>query len=108
VSPLRTPQFEGRAEPDGQLGCNARTLATDPLCREPATWHVAWVLAPRGHFALVCDAHMEAAAKVYDYVARHPAAVICAMPGVGWLSMPGEPSRCVILTTFEPPRSGPQ
>jgi hypothetical protein len=51
---------------------------------------------------------MEAAAKVYDYVARHPAAVICAMPGVGWLSMPGEPSRCVILTTFEPPRSGPQ
>lgn len=105
MSPLRTPQFEGRAEPDGQLRCNARTWPTDPRCQKTATWHVAWTLAPRGHFALVCDDHMKGAAKVYDYVDRHPAAITCAMPGVGWLT--GNPSRCVIAPTAEPEREQP-
>ncbi|MGW4889604.1 hypothetical protein [Streptomyces murinus] len=51
----------------------SRTWPTNPRCREPATWHVAWVLVPRGHFALVCDSHMEGLKRVYDYVDRHPA-----------------------------------
>ncbi|WP_432169079.1 hypothetical protein [Streptomyces sp. 1222.5] len=97
MSPLRTPQFEGRVEPDGQLRCMARTWAWDPPCTQLATWHVAWLLAPRGRFALVCDAHMVGSAEQYDYVDRHPADLTCAMPGVGWFTLPGQPSHCVLV-----------
>ncbi|SHI67590.1 hypothetical protein [Streptomyces sp. 3214.6] len=99
---MRTPQLASRAS-DGELCCHSRTFATDPPCPSPATWHIAWLLAPRGKFSLVCEEHMEGLAKVYDYVARHPATITCAMPSVGWLNMPGEPSRCVIVPILEPP-----
>lgn len=108
MSLLRTPRFERRVEPDGQLRCNARTWATDPPCEEPAVWHVAWVLAPRGHFALVCEPHMAGSAKVFNYVDRHPAEATCAMPGIGWLTRPGEPSRCVIVASGEINQKGQQ
>jgi hypothetical protein len=49
---------------------------------------------------------MQASAKAYDYVDRHPAAIMCAMPGVGWQT--GNPSQCVIAPTAEPPEKGQQ
>ena len=102
---MRTPQLASRAS-DGELCCHSRTFATDPPCPNPATWHLAWLLAPRGRFSLVCDEHMQASAKAYDYVDRHPAAIMCAMPGVGWQT--GNPSQCVIAPTAEPPEKGQQ
>ncbi|MFJ2004788.1 hypothetical protein [Streptomyces chartreusis] len=38
-------------------------------------------------------------ADAYDYVDRHPATVMCAMPGTGWQTG-ATPSRCVIAPTF--------
>ncbi|MFJ8153941.1 hypothetical protein [Streptomyces sp. NPDC094468] len=108
MSPLRTPLFEGPVEPDGELRCMGRMYLTDPRCPETAVWHVAWKLAPRGHFSLVCAQHMAGSAKVYDYVDRHPAETTCTMPGVGWLTRTGQTSRCVILVSEDPDDSTPR
>lgn len=97
---MRTPPRNPRPH-DGELCCHARTWPTDPPCPNPATWHVAWLLAPRGHFSLVCDPHMTALADVYDYVDRHRAGVMCAMPGTGWQTGT-EPSRCVLAPAAQP------
>lgn len=104
-SAMRTPDFTGRPW-DGELICHARTWPTDPPCSNPPTWHVAWLLVPRGTFSLVCEVHMDGLADAYDYVDRHSAEVTCAMPGVGWLT--GGPSRCVIVTTTELHATGEQ
>ncbi|GAA2694353.1 hypothetical protein GCM10010400_69890 [Streptomyces aculeolatus] len=96
---MRTPPRNPIPAP-GELCCEARTLPSDPPCEATATLHIAWLLAPRGHFTLVCDRHMTELASVYDWVDRHPANIMCSMPGTGWLS--GEPSRCVIAPTAEP------
>ncbi|MFI5973535.1 hypothetical protein [Streptomyces sp. NPDC051452] len=90
---MRTPPRDPRPY-DGELRCHARTWPMDPACPDTATWHVAWLLAPSGHFSLVCNEHMDGLTGVYNYVDRHPAEIMCAMPGTGWLS--GQPSRCVI------------
>ncbi|BBC30042.1 hypothetical protein SGFS_013360 [Streptomyces graminofaciens] len=84
----------------GTLRCGARTWPTDPECPNTATWHIAWLLAPRGHFSLVCDHHHSGVTSSYDYVDSHPAELNCDMPGTGWLS--GDPSRCVIAPTADP------
>ncbi|GED89353.1 hypothetical protein [Streptomyces sp. 6-11-2] len=96
---MRTPQFEGHVDPGGKLHCMGHARPTDPLCRKPATWHVAWVLAPRGHFTHLCEGHMAAAAEVYDYVDRHLTDANCGMPGTGWAS--GNPSFCVVVPQDE-------
>lgn len=95
---MRTPPRQPRPY-DGELSCHARTWPTDPPCPNPAAWHIAWILAPRGHFSLVCGKHTEQPSGVYDYVDRHPAEIMCSMPGTGWLS--GQPSRCVIAPPAE-------
>lgn len=92
---MRTPPRNPQPR-DGELRCWARTYPTDPPCTAPATWHIAWLLSPRGHFTLVCDQHMTGLQGAYDYVDRHPADIMCVMPGTGWLS--GRPSRCVVAS----------
>jgi hypothetical protein len=99
---MRTPPNLESLARLGELRCQAITLPTDPPCKEQATWHIAWRLAPRGHFSLVCDSHMGQVADVYDYVDRHLASIMCDMPGTGWLTGAG-PSRCVIAPTAPSP-----
>lgn len=90
---------------DGDLSCHARVWPTDPPCPNAATWHIAWLLAPRGHFSLVCDSHLTALRGTYDYVDQHPAQATCAMPGTGWETGP-VPSRCVLVTTDQIKETG--
>ncbi|MCM1972298.1 hypothetical protein [Streptomyces sp. G1] len=99
---MRTPPRSPRPY-DGELRCHARTWPTDPPCTDSAAWHVAWLLAPRGHFSLVCDEHMAGLTGVYDYVDRHPADIMCAMPGSGWQTGT-VPSRCVAAPAVVPER----
>ncbi|MFJ6730014.1 hypothetical protein ACIQPQ_34455 [Streptomyces sp. NPDC091281] len=47
----------------------------------------------------MCEPHRTLLAGAYDYVDLHPAEIMCAMPGFGWLTEPSQPSRCVIVTT---------
>jgi hypothetical protein len=82
---------------NGELRCGWQATADAPTCGAPATWHVAWWLAPKADFSLVCDAHMTQAQAQFVYAARHPAEMACDMPGTGWLI--ADPSRCVIATT---------
>lgn len=101
---MRTPECSPVTR-TGELRCGARTWPTDPLCDRTATWHIAWLLAPRGSFSLVCDTHLEGLATVYDYVDRHPAAAACDMPGTGWQTG-CSPSRCVLAPTARPDTTG--
>ncbi|MFI1677022.1 hypothetical protein [Streptomyces sp. NPDC020607] len=69
-----------------------------PACGAPASWHVAWKLIPGdAHFSLLCAPHMTTVQADFVYVDRHPAAVVCDMPGTGWLL--ADPSQCVLATT---------
>lgn len=93
---MRTPHLEPRPY-DGELCCHGRTWPDDPPCTNAPAWHVAWLLAPHGRFSLVCGEHMAPLADAYDFVDRHPATIMCAMPGTGWFL--GKPSRCVLAPT---------
>lgn len=90
----------------GELRCGVRTWPHDPACEETAIWHVAWLLSPRGQFTLVCEPHLAALVPLYDHVDRHPAAIDCDMPGTGWWTFHGEPSRCDIAPTLAPGSRG--
>ncbi|MEI5520680.1 hypothetical protein WB388_08700 [Streptomyces brasiliscabiei] len=103
---MRTPPRNPRPR-DGELVCHGRTWPTDPPCDNPAAWHIAWLLAPRGHFSLVCEQHTAALAGVYDWVDRHPADIMCAMPGTGWLSGT-QTSRCVLAPEAQRHEMGQQ
>jgi hypothetical protein len=78
----------------GDPHCGSRDTDDSPACGAPATWHVAWRLAPAAEFSLVCDEHMAQAQQKFVYEARHPADVVCDMPGTGWAI--GDPSFCVV------------
>jgi hypothetical protein len=81
----------------GDPTCGYRLAgATDP-CGQPATWHVAWTLITPADFSLFCNEHLAVINQQSVYADRHPAEVICDMPGFGWLL--ATPSRCVIVTT---------
>jgi hypothetical protein len=90
---------------DPRCGFCPDTAPTIP-CGRPATWHVAWYLRPPAAFSLLCDEHMAAARVQFAYVDRHPAAVICDMPGAGWLV--STPSRCVIAPSVDLRADGPR
>lgn len=81
----------------GDPRCGWHPNHQTPTCDAPATWHVAWWLAPKADFSLLCDEHMAAVQHDLVYVDRHPAETACDMPGTGWLL--AEPSRCVPVTT---------
>ncbi|MER5892371.1 hypothetical protein [Streptomyces sp. NPDC001876] len=81
----------------GLLTCDARPTEADPVCRAPATWHIAWTLAQPAQFSLVCDRHLAWVQQQFVYADRHPAVLDCDMPGTGWLTV--APSRCVMAPT---------
>ncbi|WP_329308382.1 hypothetical protein [Streptomyces microflavus] len=81
----------------GDPRCGSCPAPNTPPCAAPATWHVLWTTAPPAPLSLLCDKHMAQAQRSLAYVDRHPAAVICDIPGTGWLT--GNPSRCVLTTT---------
>ena len=95
---MKTPALT-RVPYAGELRCGARTWPTDPPCDRTATWHIAWLFVPTGEFSLVCDDHMTSLTGVYHYVDRHPAEIMCDMPGTGWLN--ATPSCCVIAPTTD-------
>lgn len=78
----------------GDARCGSRDTDDSPICGAPATWHVAWRLAPDAEFSLVCDKHMTQAQKAFVYADRHTVDVACDMPGTGWAI--GNPSFCVL------------
>ncbi|MET9086145.1 hypothetical protein ABZX77_30440 [Streptomyces sp. NPDC004237] len=86
----------------------SRTYPTDPWCTDKAVWHVAWVLAPRGHFSLLCETHMAATAERYDYVDRHPVEIACNMPSFAWALRSGRPSSCVTVASDQVHQERPQ
>lgn len=92
----------GTARREGTLRCNSCPGPGAPACGAPASWHIAWRLAPTAHFSLACDPHMAEVQAHLVYEDRHPAAVTCDMPGTGWLH--ADPSRCVLATTDGPNR----
>ena len=67
----------------GDPRCGSRHTSGSPACGAPATWHIAWSLTTPAEFSLVCDQHMTEAQRNFVYVDRHPAAVVCDMPGTG-------------------------
>jgi hypothetical protein len=83
----------------GELRCGSQLATSAPACGAPATWHVAWWLAPQADFSLLCDKHMAQTQQELTYVDRHPADANCDMPGTGWLKV--NPSRCVPVSTTE-------
>jgi hypothetical protein len=81
----------------GDPTCGYRPVGATGPCGRPAVWHVAWTLVTPADFSLLCDGHMTAADKEWVYADRHPAEVICDMPGFAWLT--STPSHCIIVTT---------
>lgn len=86
----------------GDPRCGSQPAAHVPACGKPATWHVLWTATPPAPLSLLCDEHMAHAQQNLVYVDRHPAAVICDIPGTGWLT--GTSSRCVLTTTIDTAR----
>lgn len=84
----------------GDPRCGSQPTTDAPTCGASATWHVLWTPAPPAPMSLLCTKHMAQARKESVYADRHPAAVICDMPGIGWLTT--TPSRCVLTTTEQP------
>ncbi|MCI3246332.1 hypothetical protein [Streptomyces spinosisporus] len=78
----------------GDPRCGSRDTDDSPSCGAPATWHIAWRLAPLAEFSLICDEHMAQAQRTFVYEDRHPADVVCDMPGTGWAI--GSPSYCTL------------
>ncbi|WP_329047081.1 hypothetical protein [Streptomyces sp. NBC_01422] len=83
----------------GNPRCGSKPATDAPACHAPATWHVLWTATPPAPLSLLCDEHMAQTRQGLVYTDRHPAAVICDMPGTGWLM--STPSRCVLTTTTE-------
>ncbi|WP_329141017.1 hypothetical protein [Streptomyces sp. NBC_00670] len=102
---MRTPPRNPTPR-SGELRCQASTPPS-LSCEEQAAWHIAWLLAPRGHFSLVCDSHMDQVTDVYDFVDRHPATIMCDMPGTAWFTGSG-PSHCAIAPTAPSPTPAPE
>lgn len=88
--------------PTGRIGdprCGSKPAADAPACGAPATWHVLWTTVPPAPLSLLCGTHMTQARRDLAYADCHPAAVICDIPGTGWLM--SAPSRCVLTTTTD-------
>ncbi|MFD8577184.1 hypothetical protein ACFV1H_17865 [Streptomyces virginiae] len=83
----------------GNPTCGHRYEGDATTCGRPATWHVAWTLVTPADFTLFCDEHLAAANAQTVYADRHPAEIVCDMPGFGWVI--ADPSRCVLLTTVD-------
>ncbi|MFF2964275.1 hypothetical protein ACFVT1_36535 [Streptomyces sp. NPDC057963] len=83
----------------GDPRCGSQPAPGAETCGAPATWHVLWTVATPAPLSLLCDKHMTQARRELVYTDRHPAAVICDMPGTGWLM--DTPSRCVLTTTTQ-------
>ncbi|MFF6940432.1 hypothetical protein [Streptomyces lavendulae] len=81
----------------GDPTCGHRFADAPAACGRPATWHIAWTLVTPADFTLLCDEHLAVINAQSVYADRHPAEVVCDMPGFGWLI--ATPSRCVIATT---------
>lgn len=79
---------------DGTARCGwCKTPAQDNPCNAPATWHIAWTIAPDdADCSFTCEPHMAATQRLFAVADRHRVDADCAMPGGHWL--PGDPSRC--------------
>ncbi|MEU3282897.1 hypothetical protein [Streptomyces antibioticus] len=78
----------------GDPRCGSRDTDDSPTCGAPAAWHVAWHFKPEAKFSLLCDQHLAEAQTKFVYADRHPAEIVCDMPGTGWARE--DPSFCVI------------
>ncbi|MFD5875668.1 hypothetical protein [Streptomyces sp. NPDC060322] len=83
----------------GDPRCGSKSATHAPACGKPATWHVLWTATPPAPLSLLCDEHMAHARQHLVYADQHPAAMICDIPGTGWLTT--TPSQCVLTTTTE-------